>query len=83
MEGCPLPWSVAVMGGDVVESPVGRMAVERGGHLHVGLEDWVGGGGSTNVDAVKGAISLCGEVGRSVASHSQTIDLLALPDPPA
>ena len=40
LRDCPLPWSVAVMGDDVVDSAVGRLAVERGGHLHVGLEDW-------------------------------------------
>ena len=79
MEGCPLPWSVAVMGGDVLDSPVGRMAVERGGHLHVGLEDWAGNGDSTNVDAVRRAVALCDGVGRSIASHLQTVDLLGLP----
>ncbi len=83
MEGCPLPWSVAVMGGDVLESPVGRMAVERGGHLHVGLEDWAGNGDSTNVDVVDRAVALCNGLGRSVANQSETVDLLGLPVRPA
>jgi uncharacterized protein (DUF849 family) len=80
MDGCTLPWSVALMGGDVLESRVGPMALERGGHLHVGLEDWAGDGLSTNAEAIVKAVALCGQAGRSVADHAQTIDLLDLPD---
>src|SRR2546429_619848 len=39
----PLQWGVAVLGGSLLDSPVARMAVERGGHLRVGLEDFAGG----------------------------------------
>jgi 3-keto-5-aminohexanoate cleavage enzyme len=76
---CPLPWSVAVMGDDVVDSAVGRLAVERGGHLHVGLEDWAGVGAPTNADVVSRARALCAEVGRPVSDHAQTVELLSLP----
>lgn len=79
LEDCPLPWSVAVMGGDVVESVVGRLAVERGGHLHVGLEDWAGLGAPTNTDAIAKASALCAEVGRPIADYVKTVELLSLP----
>jgi 3-keto-5-aminohexanoate cleavage enzyme len=79
MEGCTLPWSVALMGGDVLKSRIGRMALERGGHLHVGLEDWAGDGLTTNAEALVEAVALCGQVGRPVADDGQTVELLGLP----
>jgi 3-keto-5-aminohexanoate cleavage enzyme len=78
LEGCPLPWSAAVIGGDVVESGIARMTLERGGHLHVGLEDWSGEGQPTNRELVEAAVSLCADVGRPVASHTQTVEALGL-----
>ena len=39
LEGTGLPWSVSVWGGDLMATPVARLALERGGHLHVGLEE--------------------------------------------
>ena len=36
----PLPWMVGVVGGDVVGSGMAALAVERGGHVRVGLEDF-------------------------------------------
>jgi 3-keto-5-aminohexanoate cleavage enzyme len=78
LEGCPLPWSVAVMGGDVIESGIGRMALELGGHLHVGLEDWAGEGAPSNEELVTSAVALCDEVGRPVATHDDTIEILGL-----
>ena len=42
LDGCDLPWAVAVIGGDVVGSGLARLALERGGHVRVGLEDYAG-----------------------------------------
>ena len=39
LDGVDLPWSVSVWGGDLFDTPVARRALERGGHLHVGLEE--------------------------------------------
>jgi len=36
----PLPWMVGVIGGDVVGSGMAALAIERGGHVRVGLEDF-------------------------------------------
>lgn len=38
IEGTDLPWLVSVQGGDVVECGLAELALERGGHLQVGLE---------------------------------------------
>jgi uncharacterized protein (DUF849 family) len=79
LEECPLPWSVAVMGGDVIASGMARMALERGGHLHVGLEDWAGHGQPSNRELVQQAVEECARAGRPVANHAETVQLLGLP----
>ena len=48
IEGTGLPWSVSVWGGDLIETPIARLALERGGHLHVGLEEHSGPRHPTN-----------------------------------
>jgi uncharacterized protein (DUF849 family) len=79
LEGCTLPWSVAVIGGDLFESPVARAALERGAHLHVGLEDHAGTRQPTNVELVEQAVALCKDVGRPVASCDEATKILNLP----
>jgi len=87
LEGCTLPWSVAVIGGDLFESPIMRAALERGAHLHVGLEDHAGARTPTNLELVEEAVALCDDVGRPVASCDESAKILDLPrtgpEPPA
>ena len=73
---CPMPWSVAIPGGDLLATPVARLALERGGHLRVGLEDYAGPGTPTNLELLEGARKLCDEVGRPIASIDDTARLL-------
>lgn len=75
----PLPWSVAVLGGDVFEGGVARHALERGGHLHVGLEDYAGDRSPTNVELVREAARLVAEVGRPLADGAGAAAILELP----
>jgi uncharacterized protein (DUF849 family) len=79
LEGCDLPWFSAVVGGDLVETPVARATVEQGGHLRVGLEDHAGSRQPSNVALVEEAVALCREVGRPVATPAQAVDVLGLP----
>jgi uncharacterized protein (DUF849 family) len=72
-----LPWGVAVLGGDLLSTPVARLAVERGGHLRVGLED--DPSGAPNVEQVQRAVACCAEVGRPVATAGETRRILGLP----
>ncbi|MET0371477.1 MAG: 3-keto-5-aminohexanoate cleavage protein [Sphingobium sp.] len=81
LEGSGLCWGVAVLGGDVVECGMARLALERGGHLRVGLEDYAGDRAPANTDLVAEAVALCHAVGRPVATTAQTVDLLGLPAP--
>jgi 3-keto-5-aminohexanoate cleavage enzyme len=71
-----IPWAVAVVGGDALAAPVTRLALERGGHLRVGIED--DQHAADNVALVQGAAALCAEVGRPVATQAEAVDLLAL-----
>ncbi len=75
----PLPWSVGVLGGDVFENDLARHALERGGHLHIGLEDYMGDDKPCNEELVTRSVELCAKVGRSVASPEQAAQILALP----
>jgi uncharacterized protein (DUF849 family) len=79
MEGCDLPWAVAVIGGDVLATEIARLAVERGGHLRVGLEDYAGPRRPSNVELVAEAAALARAVGRPVATPGEAARLLGIP----
>ena len=79
LDGCDVAWSVAVIGGDLLASPVARLALERGAHLHVGLEDFAGDRAPSNEELVREAVALCAEVGRPVATCDEAATILDLP----
>jgi uncharacterized protein (DUF849 family) len=72
-----LPWAVAVIGGSLLDSEIVRPALERGGHLRVGLEDFFTA--KSNLDEVRRASALCREFGRPLASCAEAASLLGLP----
>ncbi len=81
LEGSALPWSVSVWGGDLMKTPIARMALERGGHLHVGLEEHYDPARKpTNAELVREAVALAKTVGRPVADRKATAALLGLGD---
>lgn len=80
LEGTDLPWSVSAWGGDLLETPVARQALERGGHLHVGLEEHFHPDRKpTNQEIVEQASALAAEVGRPLASNAEAAGILDLP----
>jgi 3-keto-5-aminohexanoate cleavage enzyme len=79
LDGCDLPWAVSVVGGDLTSSEVATLALERGGHLHLGLEFYGGPDTPTNVDLVSRAVELCQKSGRPVATPEQAAEILRLP----
>jgi uncharacterized protein (DUF849 family) len=79
LEGTDLCWSVSVWGGDLMQSEVPRLALERGGHLHVGLEEHFDAERKpTNEELVSEAVALCAEVGRPVADPRAAAEILGL-----
>ena len=80
LEGTGIPWSVSVWGGDVMATPVARLALEMGGHLHVGIEEFYDPDRSpTNQELLSEAVALCNEVGRPLATCDETAEMLELP----
>jgi 3-keto-5-aminohexanoate cleavage enzyme len=79
LDGSGLPWAVSIAGGDVVASDIARLAVERGGHLHVGLEFFGAERHPTNVELVTEAVALCESFGRRPATCAEATALLGLP----
>jgi 3-keto-5-aminohexanoate cleavage enzyme len=80
LSGTGLPWAVAVLGGDVVECGMARWALERGGHVRVGLEDFGGARTPTNVELVASAVAAAHAAGREVATCREAAELLGLPE---
>jgi uncharacterized protein (DUF849 family) len=79
LEGSALPWSVSVWGGDLFDTPVAQLALELGGHLHVGLEEHVHPEHKpTNEEIVSEAAALVARIGRPVASVPDAEKLLGL-----
>jgi 3-keto-5-aminohexanoate cleavage enzyme len=76
---CDVPWAVSVVGGDVTASVVADLALERGGHLHLGIEFYGGPGTPTNVELVSAAVELCNKAGRAVATPDDAAAILRLP----
>jgi len=79
LDGCDLPWAVAVIGGDVVGSGLALLALERGGHVRVGLEDYAGPRRPSNVELVREIAEVARAVGRPLATPSDAAGLLGLP----
>ena len=79
LEGSNMVWAVAVLGGDVIRSGMARWALEAGGHLRVGLEDYAGVATPSNVELVQAAAALCAALGRPLATRAQARAILGLP----
>ncbi len=76
---CDLPWSVAAFGGDLIATPVAEAALARGGHLHIGLEDYGGDRRPTNLELLDEAVRLCEKAGRPPATCAEAAAILGLP----
>jgi uncharacterized protein (DUF849 family) len=81
LEGTGLPWSVSVWGGDLMQTPIAQLALELGGHLHVGIEEFYSPERSpTNEELVREAAQLVARVGRPLADCATAARILGLPD---
>jgi uncharacterized protein (DUF849 family) len=75
MEGLNLKWSVGYIGNkSVMDTPLARMALERGGSFRVGLEDWPNG--TSNVEQLNRAKEIINAVGRPVVTGAEAIKYL-------
>lgn len=81
MTGCDLPWAVTVLGGDVTALGLARLAIEQGGHVRVGLEDYAGDRQPANAELVSEVVALARAAGRPVATCDEAARILKLADP--
>jgi len=79
LEDSGLPWAVAVMGGDVVGTGMAQMALERGGHIRLGLEDYAGARKPSNVELIAEVVALAKKAGRTIADPETAAKILDLP----
>lgn len=75
----PLPWMVAVAGGDPAACGIASLAIERGGHVRVGLEDYAGPRQPGNVELVSEIAELAKKAGRPIADCATARLILDLP----
>jgi 3-keto-5-aminohexanoate cleavage enzyme len=74
-----LPWAVAVMGGDLIETGMAQMALERGGHIRLGLEDYASERTPSNVELIQEVVAVAKKVGRPIADPETAAKMLDLP----
>jgi uncharacterized protein (DUF849 family) len=81
MDGLDLKWAVSCpdRDGSIMDTPLARMALERGGSLRVGLEDDTTG--PSNVEQVERAKELVASVGRQIINGPEAIAYLDIPFP--
>ncbi len=78
MAGSGLPWMVGVLGGDVTES-LAQLAIDRGGHVRVGLEDYAGPRQPRNEQLVAEVVEMARCSGRAVATPGKAAEILGVP----
>jgi len=78
LEGTGLPWLVAVLGGDIADG-MAQMAIERGAHVRVGLEDYDGPRRPRNEELVREVVALAEAAGHPVATPGEAATILDLP----
>lgn len=79
MEGSALPWAASVIGGCVARTGLARLAIERGGHVRVGLEDYGGEDKPSNAALVAEVVEIAKACGRPIATSAQAAEILKLP----
>lgn len=78
IEGLDLRWTVGYIGDQsVMDTPLARMALERGGSFRVGIEDWFNG--NSNVEQIERAKEIISSVGRPLITGAEAITYLDIP----
>ena len=79
LEGSSLPWAVAAIGDCVVETGLAQLAIARGGHVRVGLEDFGGERKPGNLELITEVVALAEKAARPIASPTEAARTLKLP----
>ena len=77
LDGTDLPWMVGVLGGDVATT-LAPLAIARGGHVRVGLEDYDGPRRPRTEELVGEIVKMATRAGRAIATAAQAADILGI-----
>jgi len=77
LDGTELPWMVGVLGGDVTAT-LAELAIERGGHVRVGLEDYAGSRQPTNEELIAEIVAMARRHHRPLATSEQAAEMIGL-----
>jgi uncharacterized protein (DUF849 family) len=77
LAGTDLPWMVGVIGGDV-SSTLAELAIERGGHVRVGLEDYAGPTRPQNEELVAAVAEMARTRGRPIATCAEAAQIIGV-----
>ncbi len=80
LAGTGLPWSVAARGDDVVACGMAELAITRGGHVRIGLEDYAGPGEPSNVELLRALLEVIERLGKRPATPDEAAAILGLPE---
>ena len=72
------PWMVGVLGGNV-SATLAELAIARGGHVRVGLEDYAGPKQPNNAGLVADVVGMAQRLRRPIATAAQAAEILQLP----
>jgi uncharacterized protein (DUF849 family) len=78
LEGTGLPWMVGVIGGDV-SSTLAALAIDLGGHVRVGLEDYAGPAQPRNEELVAAIAEMAKRRGRPIATPAEAAEIIGVP----
>jgi uncharacterized protein (DUF849 family) len=79
LDGSSLPWAVAAIGDCVVDTGLAKLAIDRGGHVRVGLEDFGGERHPSNLELIAEIVALAKQADRPIATPEQAAKILGLP----
>lgn len=77
LAGTDLPWMVGVIGGDV-SSTLAELAIARGGHVRVGLEDYAGPARPRNEELVAAIAEMAKRQGRPIATSAEAAEIIGV-----
>jgi len=77
LEGSGIPWMVNLRQGDLMDG-FGEIAIARGGHVRVGIEDYGGNRIPRNEELVAEIVALGHRLGRPPARHDEVSSLLTV-----
>jgi uncharacterized protein (DUF849 family) len=77
LAGTRLPWMVGVIGGDV-SSTLAELAIDRGGHVRVGLEDFAGSTQPRNEELVDAVAGMARKRGRPIATPAEAAEIIGV-----